>query len=245
MAFDNSEIVFGPRTRRSKYVSAPLVGLIDSFSRALLNGQVEENRDRWRLSLSVHHRKVLKPFANDLKWAWDLDKKDPKSYPLNTDHVFFEINKRLRQGSRGGPEIKPPRKTVPLGPPQPKSFSDLVDEKIIKVVFEQQNDVNYVSALKLAASGDTKADSTWRKILRAVNAAYFIRFRGMHCIPRPRVHFLHRELLKIAKRVGINDISHEGIAEFLDDLCPCGKKHEAEAIRKLRKRWSGWGRAKK
>ena len=179
--------------------------------------------------------------AKDLKWAWKTDKKDPKSYPLNTGSLFFEINKRLAQGSPGGSRIKQPRKNVPPVPPPPSRLSDLVDEKIVKAVFEQQNDGTYNSALKLAASGDAKGDSAWRKILLAVNAAYLINFCGMNFIPKPRVHFLHRELLKIAKRVGINDISHDGIAEFLDDLCPCGKKHESETIRKLRKRWSGKG----
>jgi hypothetical protein len=227
------------------FVSAYVGRLIDSLSRAVLNAQVQRNRHRRKQWVTNHAKNVLEAFATHLKRAWETDKKDPNSFPLNTDSVLFEINKRLAQGSRGGPQIKPQRKNMPPVPPPPKCFSDLVKEKIIRAVFEHQNDGSYDSALKLAASGDTKADSAWRRILLAVDAAYFINFKGMGFIPRPRVHFLHRALLKIAERVRINHISHGGIAEFLDDICPCGKKRESEAIRKLRKRWSGGRPAKK
>lgn len=183
--------------------------------------------------------------AKRLKWAWEIDKKDPKSYPLNTDYVFAEIDEQLSKRSQDGSQIEPQARKLPLPLRPPQCLSDLADEKTIKAVFEQQHDTSYGYAIRLAASGYPKGASAWRKILLAVNATYFINFYGTEFIPRPRVQFLHRELLKITERVGINDISHEGIAEFLDDLCPCGKRHEAEAIRKLRKRWLGAGRAKK
>jgi hypothetical protein len=51
-----------------------------------------------------------------------------------------------------------------------------------------------------------------------------------------RVHFLPRELLDIVKLLKLNDLTSEGLVDFFDDLCPCGKKHHAEAIRKLGKR---------
>ena len=127
-----------------------------------------------------------------------------------------------------------------------------MDEKTIKAVYEQQNDGSYEGALKVAASGERNGTSAWRKIWLAANAAYLIRFYGIEFIPRPRVQFLHRRLLEIADATGtnevaddsINKLTHAGIAEFLDDLCPCGKKHKAETIRKLRKRWTGGKRAK-
>lgn len=57
-------------------------------------------------------------------------------------------------------------------------------------------------------------------------------------IPKPKVNFLHRELLAIAESLKLNELTTEGLAEFLDDLCPCGKTHNGEAIRKLTKRVS-------
>ena len=34
----------------------------------------------------------------------------------------------------------------------------------------------------------------------------------------------------------MDDLTSEGFVEFFDDLCPCGKKHQADAIRKLGQR---------
>lgn len=70
--------------------------------------------------------------------------------------------------------------------------------------------------------------------MKCLTPAYRIKFGGDDG-PKPKVHFLHRELLGIAKSVepGLNK---EGLADFLDYICPCGQKHNAEAIRKLGKR---------
>lgn len=127
---------------------------------------------------------------------------------------------------------------LPPPPPPPKRLSELVDEKTIRTVYEQQNAGTYREALKLAASGDRKASLAWRKILHAVEAAYFINHYGDDAAPKPRVHFLHRELLEIADATDLKELTHQGFAEFLDDVCPCDKNHKTDAIRKLRKRWS-------
>jgi hypothetical protein len=186
----------------------------------------------------------LNQSAQRLKWAWDTDKKYPKSYPLNTDFAFTEIHRQLSAGSRDSSQIQQQFRELPSPPPPPKSLSEIVHEKTIKAVYEQQNDGKYEDALKLAASGEREGAIAWRKILHAVNATYLIHTYGDEFIPRPRVQFLHRNLLEIADVVEMNDQTHEGIVEFLDDLCPCGERHEAETIRKLRRRWTGGKRAK-
>ena len=63
--------------------------------------------------------------------------------------------------------------------------------------------------------------------------AYMAAFYGMD-LPRPKVKLLHRGLLEIAKQLIIDE--PDGIVEFLDDVCPCGKKHSIEALKKLRDR---------
>ena len=70
--------------------------------------------------------------------------------------------------------------------------------------------------------------------MKCLTPAYLIKFGGDDG-PKPKVHFLHRELLGIAKSVEPG-LSKEGLAEFLDFICPCGKKHKPEAIRKLGER---------
>lgn len=60
--------------------------------------------------------------------------------------------------------------------------------------------------------------------------AYMIAAYGID-LPRPKVHVLHRGLLEIAEQLIIDEA--DGIVEFLDDVCPCGKTHSHEALRKL------------
>jgi len=194
------------------------------------------NQHRWKQSLSDYSRSVLEEAADRLDWAWQTDMKGPTSYPLNTNYAFGEIKGQIMEALRGRSRIIHQAIGLPPPPPPPGRLSQLVDERTIRVVYEQQHDGTYQNTLKLAASGDRKASSAWRRILRAVNAAYLIGHYGDEFIPKPRVQFLHRELLEIAEVAGLQDLSHQGIVEFLDDLCPCGKRHTAEAIRKLRKR---------
>lgn len=203
-----------------------------------------KNQHRWKNWVDDRFRSVLEEAAKALEWAWKLDKESPRSYPLNTWYLFIRIEEQLEEQPQDQPEV---HKTIklPSPPPPPKRLSELVDERAIGAVYEEQNDGTYKEALRLAASEDEKAPLAWRKILHAVDAAYLIARYGEQAAPKPRLHFLHRELLKIAALADMNDLSHEGIVEFLDDLCPCGKKHKSEAIRKLRRRLTRTGGARR
>lgn len=201
-----------------------------------LNPNVGKNQHRWKSSLGEDICGVLDDAAERLAWAWEVDMKYPRSFPMNTSYAFDEIDKWIKECQRGG-EPKVERKGLPNPRSRtPKRFSDLVDDRVIKAVFEDQNVGSYSDALKLADSGDKAARFAFRKILKAVTPAYLISHFGDDFIPKPRVHFLHRALLTLAESLQISDLKHDGIVEFLDDLCPCGKRHTADAIRKLRKR---------
>jgi hypothetical protein len=193
---------------------------------------------------------VLDEVPHWLGWAWGIDKKFPKDYPVNTGQAFYEIKGLIREAQSKEPGTRSaligdnqnksaPRKTsgskpLKLGtPPSAKHFSDLVDDVVVKIVYESQNADSYSKALQRAVKGDA---STFRKILRAVENAYVIDRVGVEAAPPPRIHFLHTNLLEIATLLEISDIEHQGMSEFLDDLCPCGKEHKPDAIRKRRKR---------
>jgi len=197
---------------------------------------VSKNQHRWKESLNADICGVLDDAAARLEWAWEVDMKYPRSYPVNTDYAFYEIKEWIEECQRGSqPETE--RKPLILRRSRPpKNFSELVDDGIIRAVFEDQNVGSYNDALKCAASGDKSAHRTFRKILKAVEPAYLISHFGEEHAPRPRVHFLHRNLLEIADLLHLSDLTHEGIVEFLDDHCPCRKRHTPDAIRKLRKR---------
>jgi hypothetical protein len=201
-----------------------------------LNPNVGKNQHRWKSFLGGDICGVLDDAAARLAWAWTVDMKYPKSFPMNTSFAFDEINEWIKECQRGG-EPKVERKGLPNPRSRsPKRFSDLVDDRVIRAVFEDQNVGSYSDALKLADSGDKAAHFTFRKILKAVAPAYRICHFGDDAAPKPRVHFLHRRLLELATSLDLSDLTHEGIVEFLDDLCPCGKRHTADAIRKLRER---------
>lgn len=197
---------------------------------------MSKNQHRWKKSLDANICGVLQDAAARLEWAWKVDTKHPRSFPVNTYYGFCEIRGWIDACQRTGqPEIE--RKGLRLRRSRPpKHFSELVNDGIIKAVYEDQNVGSYEDALKLAVSGDESSHFTFRKILNAVEPAYLIAHFGDDFAPKPRVHFLHRNLLEIVDLLHLSDLTHEGIVEFLDDLCPCGKRHTADAIRKLRKR---------
>jgi hypothetical protein len=196
--------------------------------------KVLKNQHRWKNSLGAEACRLLEEGAETLKWAWGLDQQDPKSYPQNTGIAFHQIKGQIGKGER--PSAKRKRFRLCNPPPPPKSFTELINDITVKVVYEDQNAGSYKDALKRAARGD---HSTFRKIVRAIEKVYVIDRAGVEAAPPPRINFLHKNLLEIAKLSGLNDLTDEGILEFLEDLCPCGKVHRPDALRKFRKRWSG------
>ena len=85
-----------------------------------------------------------------------------------------------------------------------------------------------------ASKGFDAGFAAWRKIIKYLTPAYLIKFGGDDGT-KLKVHFLHRGLLGIAKSVEPG-LSEEGLADFLDYICPCGKKHKPEAVRKSEER---------
>ena len=197
---------------------------------------VAKNQHRWKMWVSRGTCRLLEEGAETLAWAWGIDRQDPKSYPQNTGNALYQLKGQIEEDLRPREqETNRKRSKLPLPPPPPKRFSELIDDRTIQVVYEDQNADSYAGALQRAARGDNR---TFRKILRAIEGVYVIDQIGAQAAPRPKVNLLHWGLLDIAKVIGLQDLTDEGIQEFLDDLCPCGKAHKPDAIRKLRKRWA-------
>jgi hypothetical protein len=238
-AFNLRELIFAPG--REKPVPCPvfcrpknLTVIQDHLS--IWNVAKNQHR-RWKNWLSEQARIVLEESAGRLNRAWAVDKKRRNSYPRNTDREFSLIHDRLGPNSRVSSRIEQHDQELPSPPPAPASLSDLLHEKTVKAIFEEQNGGSYEDALRLAIGGEPKGAAAWRKILQALNAAFLTRYYGDDFIPKPRVQFLHRNVLELAAVVEIDDVKYEALAEFFDDLCPCGERHKPDAVRKLRKRW--------
>lgn len=192
----------------------------------------KNQRSRWKAWIDDGRiRNMLEELADGLRWAWKLDKKYPRTFPINTWFQFVQIRQQLE--SKPAQRVRT-RFPAPLSSPQ--RLSELLDERTIKGAYENHNEGSYEDALKQAAAGYDDGASAWRKIKRALDVAYVIHYYGLDFAPKPRVHFLHRELLDIVESEHLRDLRLDGIVEFLDDICPCGKKHQPDAVRKLRER---------
>ena len=181
---------------------------------------------------------MLEEAAPGLAWAWTLDRKTPDRFPVNTWYQFVQIEELLQNKSVQREGVKLPRPSPP-----PKKLSDLVDDVTIKAVYEDHHESSYEHALVEARGGFGAGYRALRRIIRALDIAYVTIYHGLEHAPTPKVHFLHRSLLEIADSK-LGDLTPVGIAEFFDDLCPCGIKHLPDTMRKLKKRRARTSRPK-
>jgi hypothetical protein len=169
-----------------------------------------------------------------LRLVWDQERKDAESYPLGTALYLSEI---VQQIARTSPHWKPRKKEPRPNPRKPYSFSELVSEKLIEIVWEAQQNGKYKTALRKAAairpSNVKECWATFQTIIRAMESAYLADFLGMEFLRKPKVQILHTGLRKIANAAGCRDITKGAFAEFLDDICPCGLKEHGGAARHL------------
>ncbi len=196
------------------------------------NAEVINDQHRWKQSLDERSVRILEELAGELRLAWAADSETPKSYPFATDESFWRS--RLRVVNKAPVRRKPGR--LPQIPPPPKRFADLFEEKAIKAVYENQYSDSYKQAIKLVASGERGAPKALHKLLKAAEFSFLFGVYGDSFMPVPKVQFLHRQLLDTATLLRLDALTNKGLEEFFEDVCPCGKKHNAETIRKLRKR---------
>jgi hypothetical protein len=191
------------------------------------------NQHRWKkLAESPEAVALLLEAKKRLRSAWISDQKDSKGYPIDTSYVLAQIQANLL-----APNL---RKRVRLQIlKEPTTLAELIPEKLIKAIWEDHHSGTYRDALRKAALFDFREhDMSWKifqSIVRAMETAYLVNFFGHELLPKPKVNILHRGLSQIASMIGLKGQTVEGFAEFIDDLCPCGRGHNKEAIRKL---WS-------
>jgi hypothetical protein len=192
---------------------------------------VSENQHRWKGWIEDDRvRGIFEGVAKGLERAWMLDRKNPTSFPTNTWWLFVQVEEELKNEptKAAGIKVRPPR--------IPEKLSELIAEPTIKGAYEDHNEGSYEDALKLAAMGYDEGYAAWRKITRALDVAYLTIHYGVDAAPMPRVHFLHRKLFEFAESEHLKGLNLEGLVEFFDDICPCGKTHKTDALRKLKAR---------
>jgi hypothetical protein len=176
---------------------------------------------------------------NLLKTTWGYDRVVSPDYPLNVSYAFERINAALLElglpGRETDPSFRPKLKS-------PKNLNQLVPESRVASLWEEQHSSSYREALKQAADVDlrdtTKSWKAFRGILVALETAYKARYWGIESLPQPKVNIAHTGLNQIARIVGLQGLTVEGFAGFLDDLCPCGLENHLGSVRKQ------WGRSR-
>jgi hypothetical protein len=180
------------------------------------------------------HRQLLWQSKSQLEIAWKRDKMFGNQYPINTHHVIAELKRKLSKRRPGGQVWRM------LIHKAPNRLAELVPEKLIKSVWQNQHEGSFLSAIRRAADGGTVNDpkqgwKAFQEIIRAVETAYLVGQLGFEFLPRPKVSILHRGLDQVERTADLG-LTEEGFAGFLDDLCPCGRRNHGGAVRKLSSR---------
>src|SRR5437899_7270710 len=116
------------------------------------------SQHRWEQWIeSEEVKNLLRNSRERLKIAWGRDRKDPKSYPINTSYALAEIRGSLsKQTRKKKTRIRLPE---PKEPEAPKSLAELVPEKLVKTIWEEHHGGTFRDALRVAAGGPELAKS--------------------------------------------------------------------------------------
>ena len=108
------------------------------------------------------------------------------------------------------------------------------NEKQIRVFewyFFKRFRVPLALALERERNGDLKAH---KQLVRARDEFWQAQ-RGFRVLPF-KVHEIHSDLLELGFGLGLAKLSAEELAECFNSVCPCGKEHDADAMKKQRRR---------
>jgi hypothetical protein len=172
---------------------------------------------------------------SSLATTWKYDCESPKLFPINTSFAVTEVLGRLRSKAPKITKRKLARWKTP------KTLAGLLPEESVKSIWEDFNIGSFEETIKLASqvrvSNIQESQMAFRTILRAIETTYLVSYLGVEMLARPKVNILHSGLDKIAKAAGLFEgQTKKGFAGFLDDLCPCGLKNHAGAVRQLSRR---------
>src|SRR5487761_150384 len=172
--------------------------------------------------------------SGPLKAAWERDRKNT-TYPMDTSYELAMLQERI------SPEPTTARRVTGWFMRRvPKTIAQLVPEKLVKNIWEDQHSGRFEDAVAIANqlnyNNQEKPWKVFQGIMHAMESAYWVSFFGPEIMSMPKVNILHSGLKQVAIAAGLKGQTREGFAEFLDDLCPCGLKNHREAVRKMESR---------
>jgi hypothetical protein len=102
-------------------------------------------------------------------------------------------------------------------------------------VFEYHFFKRFRVPLRLALQRENMGDlNAHNQIVRARDE--FWKLAHGYRVPRYKVSEIHSDLIELGLNLGLNRLTFEELAECFDDMCPCGREHAADALKRQFKR---------
>jgi|HubBroStandDraft_2_1064218.scaffolds.fasta_scaffold34902_1 hypothetical protein len=105
-------------------------------------------------------------------------------------------------------------------------------EQVLDWFFFKRNRTPRWLALEKEKEGNLKAH---KQLVRA-NDEFCRMLNGHGQVPRFKVDQFHTDLLELGLHLGLQVLSSEELADCFEELCICGKFHDADALKKQRSR---------
>ena len=105
-------------------------------------------------------------------------------------------------------------------------------EQVLDWFFFKRNRTPRWLAQEKEKEGDLKAH---KQLVRA-NDEFWRMLNGHGLVPRFKVDQFHTDLLELGLHLGLQTLSSEELADCFEELCNCGKFHDADSLKKQRSR---------
>lgn len=114
-------------------------------------------------------------------------------------------------------------------PPSPKEK----EERVLDWFFFKRYRIPRFHAIELEKKGNLKAHE---QLIRAKDECWRLFHGHGRQLPRFKVSLIHSDLLELGLPHGILKLTADELAGCFDEVCPCGKSHNADALKKQRAR---------
>jgi hypothetical protein len=179
-------------------------------------------------SVSKKNIKLLLESKEQISQAWEWDDEGTKSFPMNTANLVYEIESKIKglrpRNRRKGKGIVLHTRT---------RLRDILPESTVQQVHEYLYEEPFVESLAELQSSDTSSQA-FARIKDTILNALIAEYHGYEYLPKPRGNWLHRQILGILTTAAPGKFSDSDMAKLFDYFCPCGTKHNREAIKKFR-----------
>jgi hypothetical protein len=189
----------------------------------------ESDKRTWREKIHPLFVEVAQLFRED-------EEAERRGEPA--DRRRQRVRERLAELSSKYPTLPDTGRTQPLEVihNEPSSYQDPTEEDLafglLEYIHWRKFREPLSHAFKRADSGDLDA---YRRVERTRQEAYRLRHR-LGGIPAAKEHPQHAPLLSMGMELGLECLTAEELADCFDEICPCGKVHDPEALKKQRSR---------